>query len=274
MILTVALIILVVVGAIKIVRSYGCSDLIKFFRSGNVIVAGNKGRGKDLLFQYVISRREKDGEIHAANIRYTDKTKIRPLTYYSLKSNARKNFINGQFEREEQTFIEREDYYCSDIGNLAPAWAHNELEKMYPTQPIVYSLSRHLGDFRIHCNAQTYELIWDKLRKQADYAVYCEKCKVIGRVAIQRIVMYDRRLTAEEYIQPYKVRKNLFGFAKAEDYARAHEFNAKYGFVKRVTFWHILPKKPYNTREFYNKLYKKEPPTLDRRKRRKKKSEK
>lgn len=256
---------------IIVLLHHGSKDLIRMFRSGNVLVAGNKGRGKDLLFSYVICRREKDGEKHAANIRYTTNTKLRPLTFYSLDNNSKKNFISNTFEPETHTFVEGEDYYCSDIGTQAPAWAHNELEKYYATLPIVFALSRHLGDFRIHANAQVWELIWDKLRKQADYCVYCEKCKVFfGRIAVQRVVLYDRRLTAEDYVQPYKVKRRIFG-AKPEDYARAHDFNAKYGLVKRIWFWHILPKEHYNTREYYTKLYGKEPPDKSKRKHKRKK---
>lgn len=264
-ILVVCIVVALAFALWQIITHHGCRDIIKMFRSGNVLVAGNKGRGKDMLFSYVIKRREKDGEIHASNIRFTDKTKIRPLTYYSLTNNSRANFIANKFETETHTFIEQEDYYCSDIGTQAPAWAHNDLEKIYPTLPIVFALSRHLGDFRIHANAQVWELIWDKLRKQADYCIYCEKCTILfGKIAIQRVVLYDRRLTAEEYIQPYKVRRGLFGGSKPEDYARAHDFNAKYGFVKRVWFWHIIPKKPYDTRAYYKMLYKKNAPVIEK----------
>lgn len=243
---------------------YGSKDILAVFRTGNVIVAGHKGRGKDLLFQYVIAAREKRGEIHAANIKYTNNTKIRPITYYSLKSNTLENFVNDKFEREAQDFIEKEDYYISDAGVHLPSQDHNRLQKQYPTLPIVYALSRHLGQFSIHANAQEFCRIWDKLREQADYFIYCEKAKVLfKKIAFQRVILYDRYETALAHIQPYKVHRSLILHrASAEDLARAHSFNAQYGYVRRIRFWHILPKEHYDTRAFYKKLYRKEAPDV------------
>lgn len=251
---------------------YGSRDILAMFRTGNVIVAGHKGRGKDLLFQYVISRRQKAGEIYAANIYYTKKGTIRPITYYALKNNSLQNFVSDKFEIEGQTFVEKEDYYISDAGVHLPSHEHNKLEKLYPTLPTVYALSRHLGDFNIHCNTQEWVRVWDKLREQGDYFIYCERARVIfGKIAFQRVILYDRYETALHHIQPYIVRRSLIlRRASKEDLARAHEFNAKYGYVRRVRFWHIIPKDHYNTREFYKKLYKKEPPKIDKKLKKKK----
>lgn len=262
----VAAVICATVGFILYIWAHrGSKDILKMFRSGNVIVAGHKGRGKDLLFQYVIAAREKDGERHAANIRFTEKTIVHPINYYGLKSNTKKNFICGNFEPEQQTFTEKEDFYISDAGVALPATSHNELEKTYPTLPIVYALSRHLGKFNIHANAQDYYLIWDKLRVQADYFIWCERAKVyFGRYAVQRVVLYDRAETAFEHIQPYKVKRSLIlRRASKEDLAAAHSFNAKYGLVKRTWFWHKLPKDGYDTRAFYGVLYRHKPIDVD-----------
>lgn len=253
---------------------YGCRELLAMFRTGNVIVAGHKGRGKDLLFQYVISAREKAGEIHASNIKFTNDTRIRPITYYCLKSNGLANFVSDKFELEQQMFVPREDYYISDAGVHLPAQDHARLQKQYPTLPITYALSRHLGEFNIHANTQEFIRLWDKLREQGDYFVYCEKCKVLfGRIAIQRIILYDRFETAVGHIQPYKVKRSLILHrAHPEDLARAHEFNAKYGYVRRIRFWHILPKDHYDTRAFYRKLYRTDPPDIDKANKNKKKA--
>lgn len=247
---------------------YGNRELLRIFRTGNVIVAGHKGRGKDLLFQYVISSRERAGEIHAANIFYTNKTTIRPPAWYELKNNTYDNFITGNFNPEGQHYTEKEDYYISDIGTAMPAQLGRVLEKKYKTLPIVYALSRHLGDFQIHCNAQNFNRVWDKLREQGDYYIYCEKATVWGRLAMQRFILYDRYQSALANIQPYKCRRRLFGLLppKPEDYARANEHNARYGTIRRYFMWHILPKVRYDTREFYKKLYRKDPPIVNKKK--------
>lgn len=252
---------------------YGNKEVLRIFRSGNVIVAGHKGRGKDLLFQYVIARREKDGEIHASNIRFTDKTAVRFPVWYELHQNSYKNFISGKFDTtENKQYTEKEDYYISDIGTCMPAQLGKRLEKLYPTLPIVYALSRHLADFNIHCNAQNFGRVWDKLREQGDYYIYCEKAKVFfHRLAIQRFVLYDRYQSALANIQPYKCTRRFFGLIrpKPEDYARANEHNARYGTIRRYFMWHILPKKPYDTREFHKKIYGQAAPNISKKKKKK-----
>lgn len=252
---------------------YGNKELLRMFRSGNVIVAGHKGRGKDLLFQYVISAREKAGEIHAANIPYTMKTTQRSISFYALHNNNFKNFISGKFDTtENKQFVEKEDFYISDVGNALPAQYGKQLEKLYPTFPIVYALSRHIADFQIHCNVQNFGRVWDKLREQGDYYIWCEKAKVIfGRLAFQRYVIYDRYQSALANIQPYKCKRRLFGLirAKPEDYARANEHNARYGTIRRYWMWHILPKYHYDTRYFHKAIYGREAPKITKKKKKK-----
>lgn len=254
---------------------HGNKQIIRMFRDGNVIVGGHKGRGKDLLFQYVIARREKDGEIHAANIYYTDKTTIRPIDYYKLHNNGYSNFVSGKFNIEDKAFIEKEDFYISDIGTALPGQYHAKLDKEYPTLPIVYALSRHLADFSIHCNCQNFNRVWDKLREQADYYIWCERAKVLfGRLALQWVVCYTEYGAAVQHIQPFECRRRLLGLLPPhpEDIAAANTHNAKYGSIRRYFFWHILPKKHYDTREFHKKIYGKEAPKIDKRKHRKKKT--
>ena len=237
---------------------YGCKNILKCFRDGNVIVAGKKGNGKDLLFQYVINAREKKGEIHAATIPYTAQTKVRPISFYSLHNNGIKNFISGKFNTEAKHFVEKEDFYISDCGTSLPAQYNNELNKEYPTFPIVYALSRHLGDFNIHANTQNFNRIWDKLREQAEYYIYANRAYVIfHKIAIQSITLYTRYQSAVDGIQPYKVKRRFFGLKPAapEDYSRATEYNAKYGTIRTYVFWHILPKIHYDTRIFHKKIF-------------------
>lgn len=249
---------------------YGSKDIVRIFRKGNVIVAGHKGRGKDLLFQYVISRREKDGERHAANIRYTKKTQLRSISYYELTNNSLKNFISGKFETESKQFTQHEDFYISDAGVHLPSHESHRLDKDYPTLPTVYALSRHLGEFNIHANTQDYLRLWNKLREQADYCITCEKCRVLfGKIVFQRIIIYDRPQSAFEGILPYKINKSIFHpGSSSETRARADEFNARYGYVRRRFFWWIMPKIHYDTRAFYRKLYKNAPPKINKKKHR------
>lgn len=250
--------------------------VVNFFRGGNVIVAGHKGNGKDLLFSMVIKERDKAGEPHAANIRYTDKTKVRPPRDYCLKNTTMKNFIAGNFDSEQQTFNHGEDYYISEAGLSLPNWLRGELERDDNTKtlPITFALSRHLAEFNIHSNAQEFIRVWDKLREQADIMIYCEKAKVYGhRLAFQKFVVYDRLQSAMDHVQPIKIPRGLFGKKRKEALGHVAVFNAKYGYIERFKIWHVLPKKPYDTRAFYRALYKKDPPKIDKRKKRPRKKD-
>lgn len=241
------------------------NELVRVFRSGNVLCAGTKGSGKDMLFSLVIRKRAKAGEIHAANIKYQNYTTVRAVGYYRLENNSRKNFVNDNFTLETKQFTEREDYYISEAGLALPSHQNRQLEKDYPTFPIVYALSRHLGEFNIHANAQSFTRVWDKLREQADYYIWCNNCKVFfKRIVRQDLIIYNRAETAYQHIQPFKVRRNLLGRRNKDDLAYAQRFNAKYGVVNRLVFWHVLPKTDvYDTRIFYKKLYKKEAPFIN-----------
>ena len=58
-IIVIALAVLLIIG-IVFLTSYKINKkfLLDRFNEGNVIVAGKKGKGKDLLFQYVINNRK------------------------------------------------------------------------------------------------------------------------------------------------------------------------------------------------------------------------
>lgn len=238
--------------------------LLTAFRAGNVCVAGCKGTGKDMLFYNVIRLREKENEPHAGNIFYNPRTKIRPIKHYRLYNNTTLNFIDNDFKPEIKRFQEKEDYYISDCGLALPAWQRQRLEKDFPTFPIVYALSRQLADFNIHANAQVYGLIWDKLRNQANYFITCLHCKVVGRLVRQEFIIYSRQQSAEENIMPFIVRKNFLGIKNRNDLATAQLFNAKNGYIERLTTYFILPKNEemYDTRQYHKTLYGEKAPDI------------
>lgn len=250
---------------------HGNKQILRIFEDGNVIVAGHKGRGKDLLFQYVISAREKNGARHAANIRYTAQTHIRKIKDYKLHNNGYKNFIEGNFNIEDKSLPEREDFYISDVGTALPAQCGKQLEKSFPTFPLYYALVRQLTCSNIHCNVQNYNRVWDKLREQGDYYITCRRAKVLfGRLALQWVTVYERYQSALNGVQPYKCYRPLGILPPSkEDRARANEYNAKYGSIRNYFFWHILPKVHYDTRYFHKAIYGKDAPIIDKKGRKK-----
>lgn len=243
--------------------------ILTIFRSGNTIVAGHKGTGKDLLFNMVICKREQAGERHAANIKYTDKTRIAHPREYAIDELNYEHFITGNYPIISKHFIEEEDYYISEAGLSLPSWQHSKLEKYKGTKnlPITMALSRQLGNFNIHANAQAFNRIWDKLREQADYNIWTERCRVRFGIAVQTLIIYSRAESALQHIQPYEARRNFLGMKNKEDLIRAVQHNARYGYIERLTVFYRYPKaSKYNTRDFYTKLYGKDPPKIKKKK--------
>lgn len=259
----------IIVSVMIISNKKKINIILTIFRSGNTLVAGHKGTGKDLLFNMVICKREKAGEIHAANIKYTDKTRVAHPKEYCIEDISYEDFITGNYPIISKHFTAKEDYYISEAGLCLPSWQHSKLEKhRYIKQlPITMALSRQLGEFNIHANAQAFNRIWDKLREQADYYIWTERCKVKFGIVVQQLIIYSRAESALQHIQPYETRRNLLGLKNKEDLIRAVQHNARYGYIERLNIIYKYPKNSkYNTRDFYIKLYGKEPPKIQNKK--------
>lgn len=146
--------------------------IVDNFKKSNVVVAGKKGTGKDLIFNKVINRRN---DYHYCNIPMGDKNKIISLKAVSVEPNTYKDFINENVTRINRTFYEKKDIYISDGGVYLPSYMDAVLYKTYPSMPIFYALSRHLYENNIHVNVQNYNRLWKALREQADFFVTCRK---------------------------------------------------------------------------------------------------
>ena len=94
--------------------------MIRRFKDNNVIVFGRKGKGKDLLFQYVIMKRKKEN--YYANIDYGFKYHHCDVKDVSLFPNDFENVLNNKIVKlKEQPFPDGEDVYLSDVGNALPS---------------------------------------------------------------------------------------------------------------------------------------------------------
>lgn len=220
------------------------------FRSGNVIVFGKKGKGKDLLFQKIINARH---EKYTANIDYggdfvreewpKDKT-VSPNTY--------NNFINNDVEIiEKDKALEGVDYYISDGGIILPSQMDSTLHKMFPSFPIYYALSRHLYASNIHINTQNIERVWKALREQADYYIKCRGVIRLPFFLIIKTTEYDRYQSALNDVRTYTGGGFLNKFSKAEQAT----YNASNGFIKDGFL--IIRKRSikYDTRAYHTKLF-------------------
>jgi hypothetical protein len=246
-ILIILLIILIILIFLLIRYHLFTKHILKNFKSCNVIVAGKKGTGKDLLFQYVIKKRKK--EKYYSNIEYGYNYTNVKLKDISCEPNNYENIVNDKIVKTEPHFEEKADFYISDIGIFLPSYMDSTLYKKFPSMPIFYALSRHLYDSNIHCNTQNIERGWKALREQADfYCITRGTIKVFGFL-ITKITTYDKYQSAKEDIRPIKARLlNKYSKAEVDIYKGTH------GTIKEGYIIQRVKRIKYDTRAFKNIL--------------------
>lgn len=219
------------------------SNILNNFKHCNVIVAGKKGSGKDLLFQYVINKRKKEG--YYANISYGNKYQNIKLLEVSTAPNDYRAIVNDNIKPQPHTIKEKNDIYISDIGIFLPSYMDSTLYKLFPSMPIFYALSRHLYSNNVHCNTQNIERGWKALREQADFYCVCKKTIRIFNFIITKVYTYDKYESARQNLEPVKTRL-LNKYSKAE----VDIYKATNGDIRKGHIIQRIKKLHYNTRAF------------------------
>lgn len=218
------------------------------FRAGNVIVFGQKGKGKDLIFQKVIRLRKKP---YFSNVNYGYEYNYIKLSDLELGSNTYENFINDSVQRvDKKEEMEGVDIYISDAGIYLPAQYHYLLDKKYKSLPIFYALSRHLYNNNVHVNVQALNRVWDKLREQADSYFKALKTVKICGLLFTKVRYYETYQTASENRAPMR-RRFLNKYSKG----LADEYQAYNGLV--FDMWIVQLKKnvKYDSRYFHKVVF-------------------
>lgn len=237
---------------IKYDRQY----ILNVFASGNVIAEGTKGTGKDLLFSFVACTKP-----HYANIIYNENTELRQISDFNCNPNTYENLLDGEYMLCEKQNSEGYDYFISDGGISLACHLDTVLKKRYPSFPIYYALVRHLTNSSIHVNAQSFMRVWKPLREQAESFFHCN-CTRIRRIfgvkiAQTELIYYSTPKGAESHVLP--VRVGLFSTEAEKAYAAEHY--ARYGEVRLLTLWQVLPKKSYDSRIYHEYIYGEKSPT-------------
>lgn len=216
------------------------------FKHCNVLVAGFKGTGKDVLFDYVIKKRK---DMYYSNIDYSIGVEIPreiiSLNDVSVSPNTYQNFVNQNTTFIPRRFYDGKDIYISDIGNFLPSSWDSTLHKLYPSMPIFYSLSRHLYGNNVHCNSQNIERGWKAIREQSEFYVVCKRTRKIFGFLITTAYTYDNYESARQKLRPIKVR-----WFNKDSRARADEYNALHGDIRKVVIIQRVSKMSYDTRAF------------------------
>ena len=223
-------------------------DLLWNFKHCNVIVAGKKGSGKDLLFQGIINKRK---DFYYSNIPYGGKNKVITLQDVSVKPNTYVNMVNNDVVKCPHQFKDGKDIYISDIGNFLPSYMDSKLYVLFPSMPLFYSLSRHLYNNNVHCNTQNIERGWKALREQADFYVQVKRTYKIFGLLITKYYSYTNYESAKKNLLPIKTRL-MNKYAKAQ----VDVYNAQNGEIKKGYFIQRKSKIKYDTRAFEKILLK------------------
>lgn len=202
-ILIALLIPLVILIAFLIGNSMTNANTMWHFKHCNVLIAGKKGSGKDLLTQWVIKKRHK---FYYSNISYGFKHKIVKLKEVSCNPNDYDHIVNDNIVKQPHKFKEKCDIYISDIGVYLPSYMDSKLYVKFPSMPVFYALSRHLFNGNVHCNTQNIERGWKALREQADFYIQVKRTYKLPFLLITKYYTYDKYESAKQNLLPIKTR--------------------------------------------------------------------
>ena len=224
----------------------------KYFNKNSVIVYGKKGKGKDLLFQYVINKRKTD---YYANLDYGGKFHEIKIADMKFGDNTFENILDNDFKKCKKEFKEKTDFYISDAGSFLPSQYNSILDKKYKGLPLFYALTRHAYNSNIHVNTQYLGRVWNKIREQADLYIHARGViKFIPFILIGKVTIYSKYQSALNEVEPLTKKANKY---QKMDYAI---FNSKNGYIKNKLYIIRKSKIYYNSRYFHEKLFGKKAP--------------
>lgn len=237
-----------------IVFSFGIhKDIKNMFLDGSTCTVGQRGTGKDMLMANIAVRRNKP---YVSNINYDGKSQNNH-TWLDLTKldcgNDCHNFISGNVNNFEWAYQDGTDIYISDSSVYFPNYKTLELNKKYEGVINTLALSRQLGEANFHINCQNLARVWEKLPEQSDLYILCNKCKVLGKIVIQRVTVYQKRQSIEARIPPLP--RPHYGLKGRSNFDRqAYElqrisYQAQHGEIKEYNMVYIN-KSNYDTRRF------------------------
>lgn len=234
--------------------------ILNCFKDGNVLVCGLRGRGKDMLFNWVIHKRRMSyisnvffggKRVDLFDDKYLKQLQFKPfdpVDDFSVGGNTSDNFIQNMLFPYKYPYPDGIDYYVSDSGIYFPSHLHSSLDKRYKSIPVFQAISRHLGACNVHCNVQNVNRLWDKIREQFDIYIQCRDCRVLfGKFVRLRTYVYDKYQSCVDRVKPMK--RRLGKNARIE----YDKFTGNYGTIKKCTLHFKLPFK-YDDRVFKKML--------------------
>lgn len=209
----------------------------KWFQEGNIIVAGERGKGKDVLFGNVIARIKRP---YISNVDYTNDDRYIPLNYQALNvNNTWRNFISGKINYYKFPYSDGTNVYISDMGIHMPSQYNNELDSECGELAVYAALSRHLSHGHVHGNTQYPERPWNKMREQAENKfITCTRCIVWHGWVFAQFRLYDKRESwiANIPVFPYKAPIFKKKSDKINIDLEKTKYTIQYGNIKNYTY--------------------------------------
>lgn len=222
--------------------------LIKRFEKGNVIVFGNKGKGKDLVTQTIIKWRNKP---YYSNIDYGGSYEFISLSEIDV-GNDFNNFIKENINQvEKRSEMEGKDIYISDAGIYLPSQFDTTLHKTYKGLPIYYALSRHLYANNVHTNVQNLEREWKALRELGDTYIWCRNTIKLFGWLVTEIYIYEKYETAVNRTLPL-----VTNLLDKDENLQKKQFDATNGKIEKMYIFNRIKSLKYDTRAFSKKVFK------------------
>lgn len=229
-----------IIAVITVINRINQRKVIRIFKEGNTTVSGLRGRGKDLLFCWIINKRK---ENYISNVNYSDTRKKYKrfdfdIKVWELSGNTYENISEGKIKTYVYPYPDGIDYYISDAGVYFPSQYHKELDKKYKGAPLFEALSRQLGDCNVHTNTQRQGRLWDKIREQSDQYIVMRGAKFfLKKFFMVKLSIYTNEESAEK-----QIKKPFFGIGKTARQAKT-AFEAANGKIINICF---VSKLPYN----------------------------
>ena len=232
-------------------KKFGLRSLKKIFDLGNCFVTGLRGRGKDLVFGNVITRKKSP---YISNLDYGGPFIKLDLEKLDIK-NGYRDFIKGTVNKYVYPYDDYCDVYISDGGVYFPSTEFAALNKEYPGFTSYAALCRQLGNNNIHVNVQSIDRCWINLREQSDLFIYCNRCIYLKRLHLvyHKITIYTKYESCAARVQPFPNPK-LFSKMPREQYeAMKLSYDAQHGKITRKTYFYYNTSK-HDTRYFKSLL--------------------
>jgi len=229
---------------------------LRSYFNSSVIVFGKKGTGKDLIFQYVINHSKKaQKDAYYSNLNYGGKFVETNVKDISVNPNTFLTLIKGQYTQVDWAFHNKCDIFLSDGGIYLPSQYDGTLDKLFPSFPIAYALSRQLNENNIHLNTQALGRVWLKVREQGEFYIKANRTISIFGFLITFWTGFDRYQSALDDVRPMGGR--IFNkFSKAEK----DTFIATHGYIKKGFIVQRKKNIKYDTFAFRYKLTTLQPP--------------